>query len=195
MNAFLLSTRITVRDVDGSLGTVRTIPAIMSAMGGKVRAGTGACTCTLAARTSSGVAEMRDVSNPMKVGIAAGAAFYLHALIPGSNAWPLLWPAVAGAAAVFLGSDGGSRSAFWESVGRGLKAGAVAGVIFLVATAVSLWLLSTPRLAPVAGQLGAEGPITVTVAVVSGLTLVALLGAALSAFTAGAAYPLAKSKA
>lgn len=138
---------------------------------------------------------MTKTSVPLKVGIVTGFAFFLHAMIPDSNAWPLLWPAAAGALAVLLGLRSGNRSGFWASVRTGLKAGAAAGSIFFVATAVSLWLLSVPGLTPIAGQLGAEGPINISVAVLTGLALAAALGLALSALTAGAAYPFAKSKA
>jgi hypothetical protein len=80
-------------------------------------------------------------------------------------------------------------------VGVGLKAGAVAGGVFFVTTAISLMILSRPGLTSVARQLGAEGPINVGAAALIGLAFAAALGTGLSAIGAGAAYPLARSRA
>jgi hypothetical protein len=138
---------------------------------------------------------MRNASTPLKVGLVAGIAFYLHAMIPDSNAWPLLWPAAGGAVATILAARRVGRTGFPASVGAGLKAGAVAGVLFFLATAASLLILSSPSLTSVARQLGAEGPINVSAGIVLGLALAAALGTALAALSAGAAYPLAKPRA
>jgi hypothetical protein len=137
---------------------------------------------------------MAKVSNALKVGIAGGIAFFAHALVPGSNAWPLLWPALAGMVGVFLAGRNGALG-FWGSVRVGLKAGAVAGAVFFVATAAALWLLSTSRFDSFARQLGAEGPIAVSAPVVTGIAIAALLGLAVAALSGGAAYPLSRSKA
>ncbi len=137
---------------------------------------------------------MRKISAPLSVGLAAGIAFFLHAMIPNSNAWPLLWPAAAGVVGVLLASRSGSELGFWGNIGIGLKSGAVAGAVFFVATAVSLLILSSPGLTSTARQMGAEGPINVTVVVLMGLALAAAVGMALSALSAGAAYPLLRSR-
>jgi hypothetical protein len=137
---------------------------------------------------------MTQLSTAMKVGIVAGIGFYLHAMIPNSNAWPMLWPAGAGMFGVLLTARKGAGLGFWRSLGVGLKTGAVAGAVFFAATAVSLWLLSSSGLTPLARQLGAEGPINVGAAVV-GLAVAALIGLAVAALSAGAAYPIARSRA
>ncbi len=138
---------------------------------------------------------MRKISAPLKVGIVMGIAFYLHALIPNSHAWPLLWPAAAGVVGMIVALRSGNMLGFWGSVGIGLKSGAVAGAIFFVATAISLLMLSSPGLSSVARQLGAEGQINVSIAVLMGLALTGAVGAALSALSAGAAYPLSRTRA
>jgi hypothetical protein len=137
---------------------------------------------------------MTQVSTPMKVGLVAGLGFFLHAMIPNSNAWPMLWPAAAGMLGVLLTARSGSGFGFWRSLGIGLQSGAIAGAVFFALTAVSLWLLSTSGLTPLARQLGAEGPINVGAGVV-GIAVAALMGLALAALSAGAAYPLAKPRA
>ena len=136
---------------------------------------------------------MTRVSTPLKVGIVAGIGFFLHAMIPHSNGWPMLWPAAAGMFGVLLAARAGQSPGFWGSIGLGLKTGAIAGAVFFAATAVSLWLLSNSELTPLAHQLGAEGPINVGAAVV-GLGFAAILGFALAGLSAGAAYPLAKAR-
>jgi hypothetical protein len=137
---------------------------------------------------------MTQLSTAIKVGIVAGIGFFLHAMIPNSNAWPMLWPAAAGMLGVVLTARSGQGSGFWRSIGVGLKTGAVAGAVFFAATALSLWLLSTSGLTPLARQLGAEGPINLGAALV-GIAMAALMGLALAALTAGAAYPIARSRA
>jgi hypothetical protein len=128
------------------------------------------------------------------VGIAMGFGFFLHALIPHSNAWPMLWPAAAGALSVVLVMRSGQRPAFWESIGIGVKAGTVAGAIFFVATALALWLLSNPALAPLSNQLGAQGPINLSLAVLPALGFAAALGVVLAGLAAGAAYPVSRRR-
>jgi hypothetical protein len=137
---------------------------------------------------------MTQLSTALKVGVVAGIGFYIHAMIPNSNAWPMLWPAAAGMLGVVLTARSGQGVGFWRSIGVGLKTGAVAGSVFFAATAVSLWLLSSSGLTPLARQLGAEGPINLGAAVV-GLAFAAILGFALAGLSAGAAYPLAKHRA
>jgi hypothetical protein len=137
---------------------------------------------------------MTQLSTAMKVGIVAGIGFFLHAMIPNSNAWPMLWPAAAGMLGVLLTARKGSGLGFWRSLGVGLKTGAVAGAVFFAATVVALGLLSTSGLTPLARQLGADGPINLGAAMV-GIAIAALMGLALSALTAGAAYPIARSRA
>ena len=138
---------------------------------------------------------MMQVSAPLKVGVITGIGFFLHALIPDSNAWPMLWPAAAGALGVLLVLRSGKRLAFWRSIGIGVKAGAVSGLVFFVATALSLWLLSNPALAPLAAQLGAEGPINLSMAVMLALGFAAFLGLAAAGLGAGATYPFVRPKA
>ncbi len=137
---------------------------------------------------------MRKASVPLSVGLATGIAFFFHAMIPNSNAWPLLWPAAAGVVGVLFASRSGSELGFWGTIGIGLKSGAVAGAVFFVTTAVSLLLLSSSGLTSAARQLGAEGPINISVAVLMGLALAAAIGMALSTLGAGAAYPLLRSR-
>ena len=138
---------------------------------------------------------MMEVSAPLKVGLFMGVGFYLHAMIPNSNAWPMLWPAAAGAVGVLLALRSGRRFGFWASIGVGLKTGAVAGLVFALATAFSLWLLSSPSLSPLARQLGAVGPISLSSAVLASLAVAAIAGMALAGLGAGATYPIAKTRA
>jgi hypothetical protein len=143
----------------------------------------------------SGVFVMIRFSAPLKVSLLMGVGFFLHAMIPNSNAWPMLWPAVAGVVGVLLTLRSGRRFGFWASIGVGLKTGAIAGAVFLLATAISLRLLSSPSLLPIARHLGAEGPISLSSAVLAGLAVAAIVGVALAGLGAGATYPIAKSRA
>lgn len=107
---------------------------------------------------------MRRLSPATLAGVASGLLFYAHAMIPYSHAWPLVWPVLGGAAAVVLASRrAGERQ---SALGTGLRAGAIAAVVFVVATVPTLFLLTLPQLDTVSRMLGGDGPLVMTGAVV-----------------------------
>ena len=108
-------------------------------------------------------------------GVVAGVLFYLHALLPNSHAYPLLWPLLGGGVAVGLAMRAASPAPRTDRWRAALRAGGVAGGVFLGATLPTLALLNAPTLAPLARALGATGPVPVTAPVVTGLALAALL--------------------
>ena len=55
---------------------------------------------------------MTHLSLPIKVGIFLGLLFFVHALVPNSNAWPLIWPIIAGFMAVWLSARKGRVEGF-----------------------------------------------------------------------------------
>ena len=122
----------------------------------------------MSARLTSGVV----------AGLLAGTLFYLHALIPFSHAWPLLWPLLGGALAVVLAARGNPARV---SLGQGLKlaakAGVVAGLLFFGATLPTLYALAQPAFEQAARILGAvDVPVQVSMAVATGLAVAAVLG-------------------
>jgi len=137
---------------------------------------------------------MRQISLPIKIGILLGFLFFAHAMVPDSNAWPLIWPVAAGAMAVFLAARSGRLRTFWQGAGAAVKAGAVAGAFFFAATAAALWLLSTASFEPLARTLGADGPIAVNTNVLLSLALTAIIATAVAAISGAAMYPLARRK-
>ena len=137
---------------------------------------------------------MTHASLPIKVGALLGFLFFAHALIPNSNAWPLIWPLAAGALAVFLAARRDGAPSFRAGLAAALKAGAVAGLIFFAASALTLLLLSTGPLEPVARQLGAPDGVIITPALFIGLAIAALLGTALATLSGAAAYPFARRR-
>jgi hypothetical protein len=126
------------------------------------------------------------------VGLAAGILFFAHAMVPNSNAWPMVWPALAGALAAYRAARPGRG--FLVGVGRAGGAGAIAGVLFLFATAAVLALLSMSSFAPVARTLGADGPVALNGAVLAGLGFAAALGVVLAACAGALVYPLARRR-
>jgi hypothetical protein len=137
---------------------------------------------------------MTHASLPLKVGVLLGFLFFAHALIPHSNAWPLVWPFIAGALVVVLAAREGRFRSFGQGMAAAVKTGAVAGLFFFAAGAVTLLLLSTRPLEPVARLLGAENGIDFSPAVLVGLAIAALIGVALAALSGAAAYPLASRR-
>lgn len=135
---------------------------------------------------------MNHASLPLKVGIVLGLLFFAHALIPNSNAWPLVWPLIAGSLVVVLAAREERVGSFGQGIGVAVKAGATAGLLFFVATAAALWLLSSRALEPVARGLGAEGEISLSPAILAALAIAALIGTGLAALSGAATYPIAR---
>ena len=77
-------------------------------------------------------------------GLAGGVAFFAHAMVQNSHAWPLLWAFVAGVLAIVLAARSEGRS-FGPAVGVGALAGLIAGIVFLVATAIAIFGLGVPE--------------------------------------------------
>ena len=130
----------------------------------------------------------------VSIGLAAGTAFFLHAMIPGSHAWPLVWP-VAGGAAGGIHAPG---RADVRGIGEGLRlagtTGLVAGLLFLVATVAALAALGSPSLASLASALGADGPVVVSGPAIRGLAITGSAAVLLAALAGGLAFPLARGR-
>jgi len=136
---------------------------------------------------------MRRLSPATLAGVASGLLFYLNALIPNSHAWPLVWPALGGAAAVVLASRrAGPRQG---ALGTGLRAGAVSAAVFVLATVPTLLLLSLPSLASVDRLLGGDGRLVMTGSMLLALAAAAAIGIPGSAVGALAARPFARPRA
>jgi len=117
------------------------------------------------------------ITSPIVVGVVAGLLFFGHAMINNSHAWPLIWPALAGAAAVLM-----AHRARMPGYGADLAAAGVAGasaaVIFFGATAVCLSGL---------GMLRSES--------FAGLALAAVLGLVAALIVGGLTHPIAARRA
>ena len=117
---------------------------------------------------------MHRLSPATLAGVASGLLFYLHALVPNSHAWPLVWPALGGAAAVVLASRRADRER--SALGTGARAGAVAALVFLATTVPTLLLLTLPQMTGVTRLLGGDGTLVVTGSVVIALVAAAVVG-------------------
>ena len=126
-------------------------------------------------------------------GLLAGGLFFLHALLPNSHAWPLVWPLLGGVLAVVLSARRRTQAVgFWNGMGVGARTGLVAAGLFLVASAVAVYVLSLPPMAQAARTLGADGPLVITSSVFAGLGLAAALGVAVSALASAFASPFVR---
>jgi hypothetical protein len=107
-------------------------------------------------------------------GLVGGLLFFAHAMINNSHAWPLVWPFLAGVLAVWT-SRTGDHATYGADIGRAAGVGLIAGMVFILATAITL------------SQLGVSGG-----AGVVGLVFAALIGL-LGAMLGGAlVHPLAR---
>jgi hypothetical protein len=128
----------------------------------------------------------------VSVGIAAGAAFFLHAMLPNSHTWPLIWPIAGGVLVQILAS----RRHKWSGFGDGLRlagtTGIVAGAFFFIATVGALYTLGADQMAVVAQALGGSGPIPLTAVTVKAVGVAAVAGILLVILGGGLAFPIAR---
>ena len=101
-------------------------------------------------------------------GLGGGLLFFAHAMINNSNAWPLVWPFLAGVLAVWTSRTGG-HATYGADIGRAAGVGLIAGMVFILTTAFTLSQL---------GLSGAAGMVGLVFAAAIGL-LGAMLGGAL----------------
>lgn len=67
------------------------------------------------------------------IGAVSGLLFYLHALFPKSYLYPLVWPLIGGAMAVYSAAKTVPRSREWRAaLALACGAGIVAGIFFLL---------------------------------------------------------------
>ena len=102
------------------------------------------------------------------IGLGGGLLFFAHAMINNSHAWPLVWPFLAGALAVWA-SRSGRDASYGADIGKAATAGLLAGAVFIVTTAVTLAQL---------GLSGANSLVGLVFAAAIGL-IGAILGGAL----------------
>jgi hypothetical protein len=107
-------------------------------------------------------------------GLGGGLLFFAHAMINNSHAWPLIWPFLAGALAVWT-SRNSDHGSYGGDVGKAAMVGLVAGAIFVLTTAVTL------------NQLGLNEQIGI-----AGLAIAAVIGLVGAMLGGALVHPLAK---
>jgi hypothetical protein len=115
----------------------------------------------------------------LAAGLVAGLLFFGHAMINNSHAWPLVWPLVGGAAAVWFAARSGRLHGFWSGLRAGAGAGALSAVLFFAATVAAL------------AALGLLPPERLNAALLN-LAFAATLGFALATAAGALAYPAAR---
>lgn len=135
---------------------------------------------------------MKNRSPALSVGLVVGLLFFAHAMIRNSHAWPMVWPLVAGGAAVLIAARREQLHGFWSGIGVAAKSGLIAGAIFFVSTAAALALLASGSFDGAAAALGAEGPLVVGGAMLSAIALVAAGGVLLAILAGAVTFPFVR---
>jgi hypothetical protein len=135
-----------------------------------------------------------SVSQTIQAGCVAGALFYLHALLPNSHAFPLIWPLLGGAFAVYLAMRRRGEVPGQMAIKTAIGAGAVAAALFLGATIPTLHALNAPVLTPLARALGAAGQVPVTGTAVSALAVASGIALVMAGLGGLLALPLVRSR-
>lgn len=134
-----------------------------------------------------------SVSPAVRAGLLAGALLYVHALLPNSHAYPLLWPVAGGALAVAWSLR---RARTPIGIGRALREGVVGGGVAALLDVVGLvptyLFLTTAAGAPLARQLGGAGPIPYAPGTLLALTLAMLFAVPAAVIGSALARALAR---
>jgi hypothetical protein len=101
---------------------------------------------------------MSNRSAAVRTGIAGGILFSLHALIPDSRSFPLIWPALTGAVAFWIATRDAAPRPFRRGMLAALIAGAVAGVIGFLGATLTVLALGRAVFTPIAQTMGPAGP-------------------------------------
>lgn len=126
------------------------------------------------------------------VGMATGVAFFFHAMLPNSHAWPLIWPLLGGVAVEVIAGRRHELAGFWDGLRLAGVTGLVTGAIFFALTVAALYALGMDQFASLARTLGAMGPVPFTALIVKAVALTAVTGVFLVAIAGGLAFPLAR---
>jgi hypothetical protein len=116
-------------------------------------------------------------SAALRTGIVGGILFAGHASIPNCGSWPFVWPALTGAVAFWMATDGVSTHPFRHGILAALAAGALAGVIFVVGCDVSILTVGRAMLNSITPPPIPAEKMLITASVELGLAVVGLLGA------------------
>ncbi len=135
----------------------------------------------------------RAIVPAAKAGVPAGILFAAHALFGNGHLWPMIWPLLAGVAAVLIAPassryrDAGARAKL------GATAGGFAGVIFLVLTLIGLFAFEREALESGGQLLGSDDPMLDMLRIILAIGIAALLGVALAALGGALAGALRRS--
>lgn len=94
--------------------------------------------CFAAAVRLRAQATYRSVPDLALLGSIIGFFLVVHAAIPDTHAWPLLWPCLGGVFAVLLRKEQDTIG-FWSPIAAGARAGALAALVFAVGTTILIW--------------------------------------------------------
>lgn len=119
---------------------------------------------------------MRNLAVHVKIGILAGILFFLHALIPYSDAWPMIWQGIAAAVLVIWLMKSGKDVQYRKTAKRLFQTGLISSAIFVVCTAAVLFTLTFPSMNVFASFPGAEGEIVFNATLISGLLMASAIG-------------------
>jgi len=75
----------------------------------------------------------------LETGIAGGLLFTIHASIPNVDSWPMIWPALAGAAAFWLATRQPRPHRLRTGLAAALTAGVIVGAIAFVGTSIVVY--------------------------------------------------------
>ena len=134
----------------------------------------------------------KQFSSPFICGTVGGLLFFAHAMLPYTHAWPLLWPVLASAVAVYERIRRGRRTV-GAALTTGLQVGAAAGFIYFVTTLPALYALAQPQFRQLARSLGAaNGNIHLTVNTAVALGIASLVGCGAAIIASLVALPLGR---
>jgi hypothetical protein len=117
-------------------------------------------------------------------GIAGGLLFVIHASFPNVNSWPMIWPALAGAAAFWIATREPQPHRLRTGLAAALAAGVITGAIAFVGLSIVIYVVLHTDIARSIRQSGASPGLATSAGIIAFAALAAI--DVIVAFIAGA---------
>ncbi len=107
----------------------------------------------------------------LETGVAGGLLFAIHVSIPNCGNWPFIWPALAGATAVWLVTRDARLHRWRTGLVAALATAVITGVVAFVGVSAVVYTVMHTGIAPALRQSGASPsgiPASVTAAITTG---------------------------
>jgi hypothetical protein len=109
----------------------------------------------------------------IEMGIVGGLLYTIHVCIPYCGAWPMMWPALAGATAVWRATREPQPHRWRTGLVAALLTGIITGLIAFVGVAAVVYVVVHTGIAPIVRESGVSSPGLMASVTVAGIIAIA----------------------